>query len=315
MKAGDTRPLITDTLTYSDGSTVDLSGPDVTVMFQARAIRTGTVINAAASITHATSPATVQYAPSAVDSAVADRYLWEWFVTFEDGSTMHFPTSGQNLLIIEPTVQTAVLDYVDLATFKQYIGRSGSDQDLVMSMAVSAACKAIDHYCDRHFYLEPVATAKTFVPDDLLLLVLDEDIGSSSGLVIQTDPSGDGVYEVTWDARDWQLLPVNAPTEHPEPKPWTKVRAVGGRTFPWLINTWLTRRDRVKITARWGWPVVPEAVIEATLLKASRLWSRKDSPQGVAGFGDFGVVRVSPKDDPDVCLLLARYRRESVLVG
>lgn len=46
----------------------------------------------------------------------------------------------------------------------------------------------------------------------------------------------------------------------------------------------------------------------AALMLAGRLYKRKASPEGVAGFGDLGVVRVLA-DDPDVSLLLARVRK------
>jgi hypothetical protein len=41
---------------------------------------------------------------------------------------------------------------------------------------------------------------------------------------------------------------------------------------------------------------------------ASRLFKRNDSPLGVAGFGDMGVMRVS-RFDPDIEALIAPYKR------
>jgi len=65
----------------------------------------------------------------------------------------------------------------------------------------------------------------------------------------------------------------------------------------------------VRVEGTFGWPAVPDAVREATILQASRLFTRLDSPLGVAGFGDMGAMRVSFKGDPDVLMLLAPYRR------
>jgi hypothetical protein len=64
----------------------------------------------------------------------------------------------------------------------------------------------------------------------------------------------------------------------------------------------------LQVTARWGWSSVPIEVYEACLLKAAALYKRRDSVQGVAGFGDFGVVRIG-RSDPDVIDLLGPYRR------
>jgi hypothetical protein len=47
-------------------------------------------------------------------------------------------------------------------------------------------------------------------------------------------------------------------------------------------------------------------VTEAILLIASRLYARRNSPEGVAGWGDLGVIRVIARD-PDVDALLERH--------
>jgi hypothetical protein len=211
--------------------------------------------------------------------------------------------------------------YTDLYTLKLWLGITGSSADTLLTASLNAASRAVDGYCQRRFWLDPTPVARTFRPDTLLDIDLIRqdpsggDIGSTTGLVVATDPSGDGTYEVVWASTDYQLLPANAARAYPQPKPWTALRAVGTKTFPWLINTWLTRLDRVQITARWGWPEVPDAVTEATLIKAARLYHRKDSPQGVLGFGEFGAVRVTQRDDPDVCLLLDDYRVHGALVA
>jgi hypothetical protein len=64
----------------------------------------------------------------------------------------------------------------------------------------------------------------------------------------------------------------------------------------------------VRITGVWGWVSIPTAVKQATILQASRIFKRNDSPLGVAGFGDMGVVRVGARLDPDVQHLVDPYR-------
>ena len=213
--------------------------------------------------------------------------------------------------------------YTDWATLKAYlgIGAGVTTNDNEIDMAINGASRAIDQYCNRKFWLDPTPVAHTFIPNGLLYLAfgsddeLGGDIGTTAGLVVQTDPSGNGTFGVTWASTDYQLLPQNAAAAWPEPRPWTAMRAIGTKTFPWLVNTWLTRLDRVKITAQWGWPAVPDAVTQACLIKAARLYHRKDSPQGVAGFGEFGPVRLSKTEDGDVVQLLATYGRGRVLVA
>lgn len=56
---------------------------------------------------------------------------------------------------------------------------------------------------------------------------------------------------------------------------------------------------------------VPDAVRRACILLTSRLFARRSSPEGVAGFGDIGAVRISGVD-VDVMELVASHRRWGV---
>lgn len=53
--------------------------------------------------------------------------------------------------------------------------------------------------------------------------------------------------------------------------------------------------------------IVPENIREATKILTSRLFRRRLSPEGVAGFGDFGAVRVIARD-PDIAALITPQR-------
>jgi len=48
----------------------------------------------------------------------------------------------------------------------------------------------------------------------------------------------------------------------------------------------------------------------AILMLTSRLWLRRDTPNGISSFGDYGAVRVT-NYDPDINLLLEPYKRWS----
>ena len=52
-----------------------------------------------------------------------------------------------------------------------------------------------------------------------------------------------------------------------------------------------------------------------TVMKAARLYSRCKSVTGVEGFADFGVVRVSRSEDPDIAALLDPRRRADHAIG
>lgn len=207
------------------------------------------------------------------------------------------------------------------AELKTFVFPSGYAGDTVddssFTIANQAACRAIDAYCNQRFWLDTNATARTFVPDSLTVLELGDDplcpgIGDATGLIVKTDPSGDGTYEVTWSASDYQLLPQNAAQFSPEPRPWTTLRAVGTRTFPWLVNTWLTHLDRVQVTAKWGWPAVPSTVKQASLIYAARLFKRRDF---LMALNVEAGVYLGLKLDGDIAFLLSSYRKNAVLVA
>ncbi len=70
------------------------------------------------------------------------------------------------------------------------------------------------------------------------------------------------------------------------------------------------RRLRVdQVTGLTGWTAVPTSVKQATVITAARIFKRLDSPLGVAGFGDMGVMRVGRGLDPDVQQLVQDFRR------
>jgi hypothetical protein len=104
---------------------------------------------------------------------------------------------------------------------------------------------------------------------------------------------------------------------------WTTIDDTGYDMLPenaladgWAIET-LERVDstwpvwgstRVRVTATWGWPAVPDPIKDACLLLAARLFRRKDSPEGVTGFSDLGAIRVS-RYDADYDNAIAPYVR------
>lgn len=63
-----------------------------------------------------------------------------------------------------------------------------------------------------------------------------------------------------------------------------------------MVRTWPCALPAVGGT----WPA---RVVEGTNMLAGRLFRRRESPAGVAGFGDNGPVYVS-RNDPDVAMLL-----------
>ena len=186
-----------------------------------------------------------------------------------------------------------------------------SADDFEVIVAVQAACRAVDNYCQRYFYR--VTATRTYVPQDLYRTKIDDLVSVTT---LATDPAGTtaqgGTFPVTWPAGSFQLLPYN-PGNPGEPFPYTSIRAVGGLTFPYVVPLILMRMDRVQVTGVFGWPAVPLAVKQASLIMAADLFRLKDAPFGVAGFGEFGAVKITA--NPRVAQLLSPYCRAPFLAA
>ena len=190
--------------------------------------------------------------------------------------------------------------YASLNETKSALRITDSVDDSLLEMAIESASRLIDGYAGRQFFSSGTAT-RYFTADDDFVCEID-DI-SSSNITLVTAMDADAVFDTTWDTTDYQLEPLNAVLDG-QAWPYTRIRAVGDYLWPISGGEAL-----VKLTAVFGWPAVPIAVKQATIIQASRIFKRLDSPLGVAGFGDLGVMRVSSSLDPDVAQLVAAYRR------
>lgn len=187
--------------------------------------------------------------------------------------------------------------YASLNEVKASLKITDSMDDSLLEMAIESASRLIDGYTGRYFYNGGSAT-KNFAAQDWWLVQI-EDLQSVTQ-VASTDEVG-GEY-VIWQANDYQLEPLNGRVEGTV-SPFTRIRAVNNYSWPEHEDQAL-----VRITGTWGWSSVPIAIKQATILQAARIFKRLDSPLGVAGFGDMGVVRVGSRLDPDVQHLVDPYR-------
>ena len=178
------------------------------------------------------------------------------------------------------------------------------DDDLIDN-CVGAASRLIDGYCNRRFWQTGTAEARVYQAEDSFYCSIDDIAGTA--LTLKTSTQADGTFDLQWSRSDYQLEPLNGNLDG---LTWSydKIRAVGDYLFP-TVNANYGEQALVQVTAIFGWPSVPEPVTQATIIQASRIFKRYDSPLGVAGFGDLGAIRVSRFLDPDMAQLVEPYRR------
>jgi hypothetical protein len=185
------------------------------------------------------------------------------------------------------------------------IGTADTVDDDLIDNCAGAASRLIDGYCNRKFWSVGSATSRVYQAENEFYCNIDDISGTAITLKTSSFP-GNG-FDVTWTVTDYQLEPLNGNLDGLS---WSydKIRAVGDYLFP-TVNANYGEQALVQVTANFGWPSVPEPVTQATIIQASRLFKRYDSPLGVAGFGDMGAIRVSRALDPDVAQLVEPYRR------
>ena len=184
-----------------------------------------------------------------------------------------------------------------------------TDNDLLEDL-VESASRSIDRIANRRFYLDATASARLYRAYSDIFVYVD-DIGTTSSLVVQTDSNGNGTYAKTLTLnQDYILDPLTSPSLG---RPYTQLTMVSN-TETWPIFPGLTQnglRPGVQVTARWGWPSVPDDINMACLILTADLYKRKDAPGGILGLGDLGVVRMSPIGR-DVTAMVRAYKKEVV---
>ena len=189
--------------------------------------------------------------------------------------------------------------YCTLSELKSAARITDNVDDALLERAVEAASRRIDGECSRRFYVDGTTSARTYAANRNAFLFVD-DISTTTGLVVKVDDQMSGSFSTTLTVGvDYQTEPSNAVTQG---EPITLLRALD-TGFPVAENG----RTLIEVTAKWGWPSVPHAIREATVLLASRQFKRLDSPLGVAGFGDLGAIVVR-RIDPDVAAMVAPYK-------
>jgi hypothetical protein len=195
--------------------------------------------------------------------------------------------------------------YTTLAEVKAALRIPTADtvDDALIELSIEGASRTIDGVADRVFYKQ--TATRVFVPVDGFLCETD-DFNTITSL--KTASNADGVFDITWSASDFQLEPVNG-VSGGQVVPFTRIKAVGDYLFPiYDPKTTNSREATVQVTGSFGWASVPTAIRQATLILAMRQFKRYDSPLGVSGFGDIGVIRVG-RTDPDVEALVMPYKK------
>ena len=196
--------------------------------------------------------------------------------------------------------------YASLNDVKAAARITDNTEDSLLEIAIESSSRDIDAYTERVFFSSgATAVARVYIPQDIYLVETDDIISVTT---IKSDTGGDGTFDVTWAATDYQLEPLNGLAGGIF-TPTTRIRAIGDYLWPvYEPRNVNSNQASVQVTGVFGFSSVPIAIKQATILASLRAYKRYESPTGVLGFSDMGVVRVG-RLDPDVERLVAPYRK------
>ena len=189
--------------------------------------------------------------------------------------------------------------YCSLADVKASLRISDTIDDVLIENSINAASRMIDQYCNRYFYSSSAGEVRYFKANDAYNCWIDD---CQSITELRTAQSNPITYNQIWASTDFQTIPANT-LANGAYQPITGLTAVYNYFFP----TW-QESNLVQVTGTFGWPSVPEPVKFACIIQASRLFKRLESPLGVAGVSDMGIMRVGSSIDGDVAQLINPFR-------
>ncbi len=189
--------------------------------------------------------------------------------------------------------------YATLADLQKRLGRV---DDGTFTPLLSAASRAVEAFTGRQFNRTEVASARRFRASDWHRVAVD-DFHTITDLA------------VTVDGVAWLTASV-------DPRPWNGVvnGQIGWPFFDLIAidRHWPhARHATITVTARWGWPTVPEGVKQATLDVAVAMASASTGTvrsESVAGYSvTFDVATLGDLPDanvPSELRKVAMYRRK-----
>lgn len=191
--------------------------------------------------------------------------------------------------------------YAQLAQMRDWLRIreiADTDDDALLKLKISAASRGVDGSCHRQFGKEDLPVARTYRPR--WSRTFGCHVAEIDDIMDLTD------FAFTLDgtaltADQYELQPDNAVEDG---RPYTYVKLNVG-----TVSAAFGMGKLIGL-GLWGWNATPDEVTEASMLQASRLNIRRDSPYGIAGGADGGgELRLLARLDPDVVPLVSALVR------
>ncbi|MBN4064346.1 hypothetical protein JYU04_01270 [Dehalococcoides mccartyi] len=134
--------------------------------------------------------------------------------------------------------------YIGIDDLKSRMGISGTSNDAVLWSTLHAVSRAIDRFCNRHFYV--IESVRIFDVDNAAVVAIPDLIVVTE---ILEDRDGDRVFETTRSVAEYALYPVNAAPESAWGRPFVEIRSDLGLG----VDEFSVGRSRLSIEGHWGY--------------------------------------------------------------
>lgn len=189
--------------------------------------------------------------------------------------------------------------YCTLADVKAALRITDTIDDSLIESSINSASRMIDQYCNRYFYLGLAGEVRYYQATDGFICLIDDLQVLTQLRTSSTNPL---IFDTTWSSSDYQLMNPNQRANGAY-APYYSITATDNYLFPVWAEMAL-----VEVTGTYGWASTPEPIKFAAIIQASRLFKRLESPLGVAGVSDMGIMRVGANIDGDVAQLINPFR-------
>lgn len=190
--------------------------------------------------------------------------------------------------------------YCDLVELKEYLGVTGTGDDLLLDALISSSQKIIDIHTGRTFEATTSTTRYFDSSSDVdgRMLYFDTDI-----CVITTVTNGDGVV----------ISAANYFTEPRNSAPYFAIKLKQSSAYQWEATTAGDNENAIAVLGKWAYSLTaPADVRHACIRLASFLYRQKDNAADLDRAVIAGNSTILPAQIPnDIRLILSPYRRLS----
>lgn len=190
--------------------------------------------------------------------------------------------------------------YCTLANLKSsdVLSFTNTSHDEILEDIITAASREIDRETSRQFY--QASETRYYTAQNPYCIEVD-DIDAESGVTVEIDLNGDGIYEYTLASTDYTLAGYN---DRKKGYPYSKIELTPNAQY-----TFSTTRKGNKVTAPFGWASVPRDVKLLCIQLANREYQRLRTALGVAGASAVGQITMEIPSDPDIERKLNKFRK------